>query len=76
MRETGTSIANFRAIHRAMLLRSASLPIEAGYPRSEPEPDRASITAGGGGSHGVPMDRSTIPPSNCWAIFWKASSRS
>ena len=31
-------------------------------PRSLPEEDRASITPGGGGSHGVPMEQSTTPP--------------
>ena len=69
MREMGTSIAKRRPIQRAIDLRKFSEPIDAGYPRSEPEPASASITACGGGSHGVPMERSTIPPSNSLAIF-------
>jgi hypothetical protein len=65
----GTSISNLRPIHRAMERRKASDPIEAGYPRSAFDCDRASITAGGGGSHGVPIDKSTIPPSCAAASF-------
>ena len=49
--------------------RNASEPIEAGYPRSEFDCDKASMTAGGGGSHGVPIDKSTIPPSCAAASF-------
>ena len=55
---------------------SAGLPAEAGYPRSLPDVDKASTTAGGGGSHGVPTEQSTIPPGNAAASWPRAATRS
>ena len=38
-----------------------------GYPRSAFDVDSAAITLSSGGSHGVPIDRSTTPPSSAAA---------
>src|SRR6476620_2823761 len=70
------SIANRRAIHPETDWRSATVPGLGGDPRSAPELDRAAITAGGGGSHGVPIERSTRPPSNASPNGLKRSIRS
>ncbi len=65
MASMGTSMPNRLAIHAAAASRKRGLPSEVGYPRSVSDDDSASTTARGGGSHGVPTERSTAPPS--WA---------
>ena len=65
-----------RVSQRAAASRSCGLPAEAGYPRSESEDANASTTAGSGGSHGVPMEQSTIPPSCASASLASPASRS
>jgi hypothetical protein len=65
-----------RSNHAAAAPISAGLPAEAGYPRSVPDEDSASMTPGGGSSHGVPMEQSTTPPGNAWASLPSAATRS
>jgi len=62
--EIGTSTANRRSIHLAAADRSASDPIDGGYPRSAPEVASAATTEAAGGSKGVPIERSMTPPEN------------
>ena len=56
-----TARAKRRSIQPAAADRKAGLPTDLGYPRSVPEEPRAATTASGGGSQGVPMERSTMP---------------
>ena len=65
-----------RAIHAAAASRNAGVPTDGGYPRSAPDRASASTTAAGGGSNGVPIDRSTAPPSCSAATARRGSSRS
>ncbi len=65
-----------RRTQPAAAARRAALPIDAGYPRSAPDVARASITAAGGASHGVPTDRSTAPPGCAAAACAAEANRS
>ena len=47
-----------------------------GYPRSAPDEPSISITDDGGGSHGVPIEKSINPPSKRSASGLKRSIRS
>ena len=76
MSAAGTSTANRRCIHRWAASRSATDPMLGGYDRSEPLVASASRTDCGGGSHGVPIERSTTPPSCADAIGTSESRRS
>jgi hypothetical protein len=71
-----SSSPNRRISQRVAASRSCGLPAEAGYPRSVPDDASASTTAGSGGSHGVPMEQSTIPPSCDSASLASPASRS
>ena len=74
--DVATSIENRRSIQADIASRSGAEPIDAGYPRSAPEEPNALMTDAGGGSNGVPIDRSTTPPSWWLASGAKRSSRS
>jgi len=72
----GTATSKRRAIQRATARRNSTEPMLGGYPRSAPEVANASTTAGGGGSIGVPIERSTAPPGKRSATGSSRSSRS
>ncbi len=74
--EGSTATSKRRAIQRLTAARSAAVPMLAGYPRSASDVEKAATTAGGAGSIGVPIDRSTTPPSCFAAIGCSRSSRS
>ena len=76
MADGATSTANRRVIQLEKARRNGSLPTEGGYPRSELLAANAATTDAGGGSHGVPMDRSIRPPSNDAASGLNESRRS
>ena len=74
--DKATSMPKRRFIQSRAAERSGSEPMLGGYPRSEFDDDNAATTAGVGGSHGVPIDKSMTPPSCAAACFARASSRS
>ena len=75
--DDGTSVSpKRRASHPAAASRSCGLPAEAGYPRSLPDDASASRTVRSGGSYGVPMEQSTMPPSWASATLASPASRS
>ena len=65
-----------RNIQAAKASRKPAEPIDGGYPRSLLLCAKAAITEAGGGSHGVPMDRSISPPSKAAAKGLNESRRS
>ena len=65
-----------RTNHSAAAARSAALPTEAGYPRSVPDDASASTASGGGASHGVPTEQSTMPPGCASAALARPANRS